>query len=84
MNNQYFNLNSVCNNNDNNNNNDNFILFNTGRQYDGFGRLRDWFDPMTASMFNTTTRCMKTQYSDYSVCGMAVNIELNITFVPLL
>lgn len=44
-----------------------------GRQYDGLGHLRDWFDPMTATMFNTTTQCMNTQYSHYTIKNMAID-----------
>lgn len=44
-----------------------------GRQYDGLGHLRDWFDPVTASRFNTTTQCMTEQYSKYKINNMAID-----------
>lgn len=44
-----------------------------GRQYDGFGRLRDWWDPVTAGMFNETTQCMKDQYDHYKIDNMTVS-----------
>ena len=49
------------------------VLVYAGRQYDGFGRLRDWFDPVTANMFNITTQCMKDKYSQYKVGKLAVS-----------
>lgn len=46
-----------------------------GRQYDGFGKLRDWWNPVTAQMFNETTKCMKDQYDHYRIDNMTVNGE---------
>ncbi|KAL3865324.1 hypothetical protein ACJMK2_006924 [Sinanodonta woodiana] len=38
-----------------------------GRQYDGIGRLMDWWDPTTLEQFNVTTQCMREQYNSYHV-----------------
>ncbi|XP_052269656.1 endothelin-converting enzyme homolog isoform X4 [Dreissena polymorpha] len=46
-----------------------------GRQYDGQGELRDWWDPITADMFKETTVCMKDQYDHFKVHNMTVNGE---------
>ncbi|XP_052771047.1 endothelin-converting enzyme 2-like [Mya arenaria] len=43
-----------------------------GRQYDGQGRLRDWWDPVTAEMFNETTYCMKDQYDHFKIGNMTI------------
>ena len=59
-------------------------MYHTGRQYDGYGRLNNWFDQLTADMLNTTTGCMKTQYSNYNVDGIAVNMTLNWTYGRLI
>ena len=48
------------------------VLVLSGRQYDGRGRLRDWWDPMTAEMFNETTPCMRDQYDHYKIGNMTV------------
>ena len=44
-----------------------------GRQNDGQGRLRDWWNPVTAGMFNETTPCMKEQYDRYKIGNMTVS-----------
>ncbi|XP_069140555.1 endothelin-converting enzyme 1-like isoform X1 [Argopecten irradians] len=44
-----------------------------GRRYDGKGRLREWWDPMTADRFKRTTECMKTQYDGYTYQGFQIN-----------
>ncbi|XP_052772647.1 endothelin-converting enzyme 1-like isoform X5 [Mya arenaria] len=44
-----------------------------GRQYDGQGRLRDWWDPVTAEMFNETTHCMKDQYDHFKIGNMTIH-----------
>ena len=59
-------------------------MYHTGRQYDGYGRLNNWFDQITADMLNTTTGCMKTQYSNYNVDGIAVNMTLKSTYSRLI
>ncbi|XP_059176890.1 endothelin-converting enzyme homolog isoform X2 [Physella acuta] len=48
-----------------------------GRQYDGQGKLTDWWDEQTASNFLQTTACMKDQYSSMKVRG--VNIDGDFT-----
>ncbi|XP_021356005.1 endothelin-converting enzyme 1-like isoform X2 [Mizuhopecten yessoensis] len=44
-----------------------------GRRYDGKGRLREWWDPMTADRFKLTTKCMKSQYDAYTYQGFQIN-----------
>ncbi|XP_060066651.1 endothelin-converting enzyme 1-like isoform X2 [Ylistrum balloti] len=44
-----------------------------GRKYDGKGRLREWWKPMTADRFKLTTKCMKTQYDSYTYQGFQIN-----------
>ncbi|XP_053406983.1 endothelin-converting enzyme homolog isoform X2 [Mercenaria mercenaria] len=46
-----------------------------GRQYDGRGVLRDWWDPVTASQFNETTGCMKDQYDHFKINNHTINGE---------
>jgi len=45
-----------------------------GRQYDGKGRLREWWDPLTVSQFRKTTSCMKKQYDQYIIDGLHVSL----------
>lgn len=49
-------------------------MFYAGRQYDGNGKLRDWWLPSTAHKFSITTQCMKEQYDEYTVDGLQVGI----------
>ncbi|XP_060562694.1 endothelin-converting enzyme homolog isoform X1 [Ruditapes philippinarum] len=46
-----------------------------GRQYDGKGVLRDWWDPLTAKQFNVTTHCMKDQYDHFKINNHTINGE---------
>lgn len=46
-----------------------------GRQYDGSGVLRDWWDPVTARQFNETTTCMKDQYDHFKINNHTINGE---------
>lgn len=48
-----------------------------GRQYDGQGKLSDWWDEQTAKNFMQTTTCMKDQYGSIKVRG--VNIDGDFT-----
>ncbi|KAK9471831.1 uncharacterized protein V1510DRAFT_419133 [Dipodascopsis tothii] len=40
---------------------------NTGRQYDEFGVLHDWWTPSTAAEFEDRAQCFVKQYSEYTV-----------------
>ncbi|KAJ8317266.1 hypothetical protein KUTeg_005170 [Tegillarca granosa] len=44
-----------------------------GRQYDGRGQLKDWWDQRTAHDFKITTDCMRDQYDRYKIQGLPVN-----------
>ena len=53
----------------------NIVIFyspSSGRQYDGLGKLSDWWDETTAKNFITTTKCMNEQYSSMKVRGVKV------------
>ena len=43
-----------------------------GRQYDGEGKLSDWWKEETSKRFQETTTCMKDQYSNITVRGARV------------
>lgn len=49
-----------------------------GRLYDGKGRRRQWWDPITASRFEQTTPCMKEQYDSYTYEGFQVNGNITL------
>jgi predicted metalloendopeptidase len=50
-------------------------MYNSGRQYDGKGVLRDWWDPLTAKQFNVTTHCMKDQYDHFKINNHTVSMQ---------
>ncbi|GFO50330.1 endothelin-converting enzyme 1 [Plakobranchus ocellatus] len=49
-----------------------------GRQYDGQGKLSDWWDEETSKRFQETTTCMKDQYSDITVKGARVDGDFTL------
>jgi putative endopeptidase len=50
---------------------------NQGRNYDGTGRLVDWWTPESAAQFNERVQCVINQYSQYEVLpGVYVNGNL--------
>ncbi|XP_035829094.1 endothelin-converting enzyme homolog [Aplysia californica] len=49
-----------------------------GRQYDGLGKLSNWWDEQTAQNFFTTTTCMKDQYSLIKVRGVKIDGDFTL------
>jgi putative endopeptidase len=50
-----------------------------GRQYDGTGKLRDWWLPSTVAAFEQRTACLVNQYSAFEVLpGVHVNGNLTL------
>jgi predicted metalloendopeptidase len=48
-----------------------------GSQFDGAGNLRDWWTKETKAKFETATKCVQNQYSQYeAVPGVKLNGEL--------
>ncbi|XP_048744475.2 endothelin-converting enzyme homolog isoform X2 [Ostrea edulis] len=47
----------------------------TGRQYDSKGKLKEWWEPFTASQFEQTTQCMKDQYDGFTLGELQINGE---------
>ncbi|XP_062597685.1 endothelin-converting enzyme homolog isoform X1 [Saccostrea cucullata] len=47
----------------------------TGRQYDSKGKLKEWWEPYTASLFEKTTGCMREQYDGFKLDGLQINGE---------
>ena len=42
---------------------------NTGRQFDKFGEMNDWWTKSSKEKFNNRTKCMVDQYNQYEVAG---------------
>lgn len=50
---------------------------NQGRDYDGTGLLRDWWQPQTSKLFDQRVQCIIDQYSKFQVLpGVFVNGKL--------
>lgn len=49
-----------------------------GRQYDGEGKLSDWWNEETSKRFKETTTCMKDQYSNITVRGVRVDGDFTL------
>ncbi|RUS73179.1 hypothetical protein EGW08_019053 [Elysia chlorotica] len=49
-----------------------------GRQYDGEGKLSDWWNQETSKRFGETTTCMKDQYSNITVRGARVDGDFTL------
>ncbi|XP_055867003.1 endothelin-converting enzyme homolog isoform X4 [Biomphalaria glabrata] len=49
-----------------------------GRQYDGQGKLTDWWEKQTASNFLETTTCMKEQYGNIKVRGVKIDGDFTL------
>ena len=46
-----------------------------GRQYDFDGNLQDWWEPETKTKFQTKTKCIIDQYSNYKSKQIGLNIN---------
>jgi len=42
---------------------------NTGRQFDKYGEMNDWWTKLSKEKFNNRTKCMVDQYNEYKVAG---------------
>ena len=42
---------------------------NTGRQFDKYGEMNDWWTKSSKEKFNNRTKCMVDQYNEYKVAG---------------
>ncbi|BFZ01630.1 hypothetical protein BsWGS_04669 [Bradybaena similaris] len=49
-----------------------------GRQYDGQGKLSNWWDDQTTQNFMLTTPCMRDQYNNIRVNGLKVDGNLTL------
>lgn len=49
-----------------------------GAQYDGHGKLVNWWTPASAAAFKTRTDCLVNQYEQFKVNGEAVNGTLTL------
>ncbi|GFR99915.1 endothelin-converting enzyme 1, partial [Elysia marginata] len=55
-----------------------FEIKNTGRQYDGEGKLSDWWNEETSKRFGETTTCMRDQYGNITVRGARVDGDFTL------
>ena len=49
---------------------------NSGRQYDEFGNLNDWWDKKSEAQYEKRVKCLENQYDNYTVLD-GVNVSLN-------
>lgn len=51
-----------------------FDLFCSGREYDKFGNLHQWWENATIEKFNERAQCITDQYSNFSINDEHVSI----------
>lgn len=56
------------------------IIVKTGRQYDRYGNMKQWWDLAAVERFKNKTKCMVDQYSEYQLHGEHVSVLLLMSF----
>ena len=51
------------------------VLFMSGRQYDKWGNLKEWWSPQVIERFKEKAQCIIDQYSNYSVVEAGLNVR---------
>ena len=57
------------------------IFLETGRHFNEYGNIVNWWSPEVEANFNTRADCIKEQYSSFVVPEVNKNVSVKATFV---